>query len=174
MRRTAFLSLTGLSVENHTAMVRRGSLPYAEDERSGWADYSLMQAVATVIALDLSKAGVDQQTASATVVRADSEIMRWIPVATMADGNGPDIWLAVVRFTYDGGDRLITRDAVAVAPLSHIHTTKTEVGSSIAELERAATSVVLTNISRALRDVKNRALNNGLDVDLDTLWTREA
>lgn len=69
MRRSAFLTCTGLTVDQYVYMVRHDHLPFLDSEdREGWADYSWRQTYLTAVTVELAPLVGGQAEAARRVV----------------------------------------------------------------------------------------------------------
>ena len=154
MRRAHFLALTGLSVDQHRGMVRKGLLPFLEAE-DGWSDYTLRQVFYTAIAIALADLTISQSEAAARAVelpRSADQAMRAI-----FDEPVDPIWGASFRNPAKNHrpDWVVGDRATIMLPA--------ELGEV---LESGATSVALLDLVAIARQIRQRGLAAGLNTDL--------
>lgn len=81
MRRSAFLALTGITLDAYISMIRRGVLPYLDDEeraKAGWTNYSTKQTLLTCATVALGPLVGGQAEAARRVVEIPRSELRRI------------------------------------------------------------------------------------------------
>lgn len=166
MRRSAFLAVTGLSVDRYVYMVRHNHLPFLDHEdREGWADYSARQAFLTAVTVELAPLVGGQGEAARRVVEfPHSELRR--------------IWGGLFR--PDVGD-IFAASFVTEDPTDHPRWSAERIGWVLSLVGRHARENVLDipdaligadvlslpvlNLSATMRRIRARAAAAGISFD---------
>jgi len=173
MRRTAFLSLVGISSDTYKNMCRHWHAPVVHydvdrdgevEKESGWTEYSCRDVVMTALAIALNGEGLDKTTASAMVVRGFHLVKHWWGIT--ADENMPPL--------HFGAALMQTPNAQVwkplVGPLSHLQLSiKRDENVRFSDVEKSSVKIVTVNLSQLRLDLMARAQSTGLSVDFSYL-----
>lgn len=174
MRRADFLKLTGLTVDNHKNLVRRDLMPVSELEESptrpsGWSYYTESAAFETLLALEVAKAGVDQRDATSTVVLGFGAFRKRF--GEQMKEQKADIFFGAIRVAAEGGSLIRCTGGVLGnldAYVDRIHS-RDAYWLPLTDVARDTEKLVLVNVSRLLRQFRETAIENQIEIDFDWL-----
>ncbi len=175
MRRSEFLKLTELSVDNLKNLKRRNALPFdnADDSESdgNTGGYFERDAFSTLLTLELSKTGTDQNEAASNVALGLSGMLKRFgrDLAEKKDY----IWFGLVKAEQpqaDGSVAIFTFPAAGpIHDLVYFRDGPRAIEHRLAETQHVMTHISLVHAAKLLHSMKERARLNGIEIDLGWL-----
>lgn len=166
MRRSAFLALTGITLDAYIGMIRRGVLPYLDEEdraKAGWANYSTKQTLLTCTTIALGPLVGGQAEAARRVVEIPRSELRRIWGALFDPTSGDVFAVTFVTREPTDNPRFHVEQVRWVFSLVDLASNAINMPTELIGTDDPAVSTL--NLSAIARGIKTRAAAAGISFD---------